>query len=235
LLHQFFLLACFLPLACLPPARGGEAGDTESPVVRAVRSYIAATTPWLEEEIEVLRVEGLNGAALPADAAGCAVVQKNPPTTFKNLILPVECSSAGGPRRTFWVVAQISIRARVVLAARRLAFGSAIGAEDVIEETTLLSDPRQVYLRSSSEALGRLLRRPLSPGDPLTRESVTEPLLVRSGDSVRLTLERGLVRLAARGRAEQNGRIHEVIRVRNLDFSSTVLARITGRGEVRIE
>jgi len=147
----------------------------------------------------------------------------------------MEALSEGKVLRTFWVQAEVRIHLTTVQAVRRLAYGSVIGRDDIKEAPTELSDLHADYIRNCDLALGKVLRRTLSPGDPLTRDSLANPVLIRNGETVRLSFRNGPVSLATFARAEQDGRIGQIIRVRNMDFLRTVKAIVTGRGEVRIE
>ena len=100
---------------------------------------------------------------------------------------------------------------------------------------TDIADARVACLRKPEEAIGLIARRTLSPGDPLTRESLANPFLVRSGDTVRLRLERSGIRLAVLARAEQDGKLGQFIRIWSLDFSRPLKAQVVGRGEVKVE
>jgi len=71
--------------------------------------------------------------------------------------------------------------------------------------------------------------------EAITREVLTSPYLVRSGDTVRLRFEQSGVSLATLVRAEQSGKLGQVIRVRNLDFMRSVKAQVVGPGEVKAQ
>jgi len=49
-----------------------------------------------------------------------------------------------------------------------------------------------------------------------------------------LRLQRNGIVLLSRGRAEQDGKLGQIIRVRNLDFSNVLKAQVTGRSEVML-
>jgi len=89
-------------------------------------------------------------------------------------------------------------------------------------------------MRNVDDVTGMAAKRSFSPGDPLTLESLTKPFLVKSGDTVHLRLERNGLVLTSLVRAEQDGQLGQVIRVRNLEFSSVLNAKVTGRAKVEI-
>ncbi len=229
LLFMFFFLTPHVSMSArgIGPETGALAG--------AVRIHVASSTAWKETQVEVRSVGLVNEIQIPAGTTEFRVTPGTAVNTLRNLILPMEALTDGKPQMTFWVYADIRVHSPVVQAARRVTYGSTITADDVRVAETELSDLRVEYLRSSDEAIGKTLRRSLSPGDPLTRDSLVSPLLVHSGEIVRLLLQSGKISLAASVRAEQNGRLGQTIRVRNLDFSRSIKALVTGRGEVRVE
>jgi flagella basal body P-ring formation protein FlgA len=228
MLAVFGLPARMLQAADPPAARSAAIGQ-------AVKLHIAGLTAWKEAEITVRSITCLGGAELPRGELSFRVLQKNIPANYHRLLLPLEALQDGRGIRTFWILADVSVRARVLKVTHRLQYGSAISPQDVAEAEMEISDPRVAHLRSMNDAIGKILRRNLSPGDPLTRECLAKPLLVRLGDIVKLRLRAGSISLAASARAEQNGWLGQVIRVRNLDFSRSIRAEVTGPGEVTIE
>ncbi len=215
---------------------GAEADSTRpDALLQVVRSHIAEVTPWKDSEIQVRSIGNFTAVELPTGEYNLRISNREPLSTYHNALIPVEIIQNDKLVRTVWITAEIVIRATVVQAASRLQYGSAIAPGDVKEVLMDVPDARAAYLRTCREAVGRIMRRTLSPGDPLTRESVSIPFLVRSGEIVQVRLQRGSIVMSASGKAEQDGRLGDMIRIRNLAFSTPLKAMVTGRGEVRIE
>jgi flagella basal body P-ring formation protein FlgA len=236
-LEGFLLLLILISAFAFAASAQAAEADTGRPeaLVQLVRSHIAAVTPWKETEIQVRSIGSFPAAELPSGEVSFRISATGPLSTYRNALLPVEILQGGKQVRMVWIAADIAIRANVVQAATRLAFGSTISEGDVKETLTEISDARAQYLRSCSEAIGKVLRRTLSPGDPLTRDYVSNPLLVHTGETVRVRMERGPIALSATARAEQNGKLGELITIRSLEFSRSLKATVVARGEVRIE
>jgi flagella basal body P-ring formation protein FlgA len=206
-----------------------------SELVPVLKAYLVEVTPWKESEIEIRSVGNLKSIELPPGDVRLCVQSKAAILGYRNILVPVEATQAGKPLRAFWVAADVRIRATILVAAKAIPFGKNIAAEDVMEISTEIRDLRTTYIRKLEDAVGRVSCRILSPGDPFTRESVMHPFLVRSGETVRLSLERNGIMLSTLARAEQNGRLGQVIRVRNLDFARILKAQVTGRAEVKMQ
>jgi len=212
------------------PARPLEAAEV-APVLKAA---LLKSSPWKESELEVRSVEGLRGLGVRSGPVALRVLSLTPGKGRSSVMALLEVTEEGAPAREFWVTAGIRVRAQVLAAARAVPQGKAIGPEDVTERTVDISDLRTAYLRSPAEAAGMVARRSIPSGDPLTRDLLSEPILVRNGETVRLCLVRGGISLTSTVRAEQDGRMGQWIKVRNLDFASVLKAEVTGRAEVQL-
>ena len=152
----------------------------------------------------------------------------------RGVLFPVEVVQGGKTFNCFWASAKIGIRAAVLAAAHRIARGSTIREDDITAKETEIPDLNAQYLRNPDDVLGNMARRNLSPGDPLTRDAITKPYLVTRGETVQLRLERNGIVLTSAARAEQDGKIGQVIRVRSLDFATSLKAQVTGKAEVEL-
>jgi flagella basal body P-ring formation protein FlgA len=237
-LSALYSIALIVTIFLLGPhvsVRAEGIGPETDALSRAARSYISGQTGWREEEIEIRSIVPLGEVGIPSGDVSYRVSGSATINTFRGLILPMEVLIDGKHVQTFWAKTDVRVVSKLVQAVRRLPFGSLVGEDDIKAAPVEVTNPRMEYIRNSELAVGKVLRRTLLPGDPLTRDSLTNPVLVRSGETVRLFLQKGPVTLAAIARAEQDGKIGQVIRVRNLDFSRSVRAQVTGRGEVTIE
>jgi flagella basal body P-ring formation protein FlgA len=89
-------------------------------------------------------------------------------------------------------------------------------------------------LPGADEVVGLTARRDIAAGEPLTGAVLQVPPLVRSGDSVAITIEIGAVEISARGTASGSGHEGDTIRVMPRPNGRAVKARITGPGTVEI-
>jgi flagella basal body P-ring formation protein FlgA len=204
-------------------------------IVPLLKVHLLETTPWKEGEVEIRSISNLEGVELPPGDVALLIPRKTTVSGSRSALVPVEVIYDGKPYKTFWISVNLCIRASVLQAARKIPYGKTVTQEDIREAIVEIADARLACLRKFEDALGKVTRRTLSPGDPLTRESLTDPFLVRSGDTVHLRLERNGIQVATLARAEQNGKLGQTIRIRNLDFARSLKAQVIGRGEVKIE
>jgi flagellar basal body P-ring formation protein FlgA len=83
-----------------------------------------------------------------------------------------------------------------------------------------------------SAAKERSAIRPASFSSPVLP---ARDFLIKSGDNVKLIAKVGSARLEALGEAQQNGRVGDVIRVRNVESSRVVHGRVEPSGMVLVE
>ncbi len=203
-------------------------------IAAVLKSHLALVTQWRQDEIEIHSIDNLKAIELPEGDVQLRVVSRGAPSNFRSMLLSVEAILDRKPLRTFWVKADVHVRAQVAQVAKPVAFHSVLKADDLREKVCDIEDPRTEYFRTSAEAIGKVSRRALAPGDLLSRNGVEDAGLVRSGETVRLTVESGSLRMTVLARALQNGKLGDPIKVRNMDSDRVISAVVTGRGEVRV-
>jgi flagella basal body P-ring formation protein FlgA len=208
---------------------------TEGEVAPVLKTHIAAITAWKPEEIEIRAIRNLKDVLVPEGNTTVRFILKSVPSSFRSLLLPLEISVDGRPVRTAWITADVRINASVLQAARALPFGAALTGNDIRPAQIEIHDPRTAYVRSAEAATGKVLRRSLKPGELITGDALSDPLVVRNGDTVRLRLEKPNIRMVILARAEQDGRLGQSIRVRNLEFAHVLKALVVGPGEVLVQ
>ena len=200
-----------------------------------VKAHVLQATSWLDNEIEIRSIGHLDGLEVPAGDVSFRIPSKVVFSHSHIQLLPLEVFLEGKSIQTAWITAEIGIKARVLQAARKIPFGKTLSSDDVAEVLTDIVDLRGSYVRKYEDVAGQVLRRTLSPGDPLTREALADPVLVHSGDTVRLHMRRGDINLAILARAEQNGRLGQTIRVRSLEYQHPLKAQVVAAGEVELQ
>jgi flagellar basal body P-ring formation protein FlgA len=204
-------------------------------ITRILKDFLIKTLPWKESEIEIQSIEHPQGIELPPGEAQLQISSRLPVTGRGRIIFPFEIVQEGKVIRNFWTTTKINVNKGVFTAQRPIRVGKVIELEDVVLSGATISDFHATYLRTLDEILGKVAQRNLSPGDPLTRESFADPILIKRGETIQLRLQRSGIALTAKGRAEQDGRLGQTIRVRNMEFSTLLNAQITGPGEAKIQ
>ncbi len=115
-----------------------------------------------------------------------------------------------------------------------------IGVREVIRK----SDIEWIKMRSekvnrnvvvdAEQLIGKTPRRSLRPGQPIRSGDVRTPIIVTKGSLVTMVLRTGNMVLTSRGKAVENGSLHEAVRVMNTKSKTVVEAIVTSPNMVRV-
>jgi flagella basal body P-ring formation protein FlgA len=162
----------------------------------------------------------------PLEAAGPA------PNAGNAWLVAVHCS---GP--STWTL-YVPVRARqsrmVVVLTRSLLPGTPIPADALTLQERDVSGLGYGYVGSLDEAVGKLLRHPVTAGATLTPDAVAAPAAIKQGQQVTLLCEAGGIAVRADGKALANGASGERIKAENLQTHRVVEGVVHGDGVVEI-
>ena len=227
------LLACCLSVPGVAATPDDSAADEK--ITAAIRAQIATMEQWADADIRVEFSRELKNADLPAVGEDLRMAPEGLTIGRRNVLAPIEVLRDGKPVRSFWVPAVVHVNAMAVTAARRIAAGEIVSATDVREVRMETTDLGVEWVRNVEGIIGKTVRRGFAVGDQLPADAFIEPCLVRRGDTVSLRLERDGIVLTSTAKAVEDGRLGEVIRIKNVDFSSVLRARVTGRSMVTLQ
>jgi flagella basal body P-ring formation protein FlgA len=203
-------------------------------ITEALLGYIEATTFWERSEIKIQAIGNLNEIELPPGDIQLRLGSGTTPVGRNRLLVPMEGIRDGKTVRSFWIPVDVSIHARILTASRKIPYSRLLTPDDVVESVVDITDFRNAYVRQAADLIGKVSRRSFAAGAPLTREAFTDPIIVRHGETVQLRLEKNGILLTAPAKAEQDGKLGQIIIVRNLEFSTALKAQVTGAGVVKI-
>jgi flagella basal body P-ring formation protein FlgA len=144
-------------------------------------------------------------------------------------------SSAGRELRRGVVTARIRIDGTMLVVARTLPKGSLVGPSDVREQPCDVTAIPAGAPEGADALIGLRTVRALAEGVPWRTDLVEQPPLVLRGQRVALRLVAGGLRLDARGKAKQDGRPGEMVRVLNEDSRREIVGRVAPDGAVDVE
>jgi len=131
---------------------------------------------------------------------------------------------------SIYVPAVIHVFRPVVVAARDLGRGEAIGPADVaVEERDALAVGAPP-LTDPGQAIGLTARKPVAAHTVLSENVVEMPIAVRRGDRISVTAQSGDVAVRITGEALGTARRGERVRVRNVQSGQVIDAVATGSG-----
>lgn len=133
-----------------------------------------------------------------------------------------------------YVPVRITRELAVVVATRPLPRGRLLTGDDLQRQRVSRTDLRGQYYTDAAELVGQETGRSIRNGEVLDSTDVHAPRLVRRGQA--LLIEAGTDRMTVRmrGKALEDGRSGDLIRVRNDSSRRIVEARVVGRDRVRV-
>jgi flagella basal body P-ring formation protein FlgA len=87
----------------------------------------------------------------------------------------------------------------------------------------------------SDELLGKRLKRSLRKGQVFERSAVAFPPMIKRGEVVTITAQKGALTVTAKGLAQQNGDEGDMIRVRNISSQKDLICKVAGPVAVTVE
>ena len=161
-------------------------------------------------------------------------------------IIPANPSVIGSRRMTLLtrvdgdIVSNQSLRvdleamAEVIVAKASMRRGTLLTAADV---ETIYMDISKVDepVFAEDKIVGKQLKRSVRLGDPLEQKEVEFPPVIKRGEQVVINASRQGLQLTAAGKARDDGRPGEMIRVVNSSSRKEVVCRVVAPGLVKVE
>ncbi len=198
----------------------------------AIRSAMQAALP----EDAALELIDWTAAAVPAgqasfSLAGLRRTAEPERYVWRGLWMP----EGGG--RSIPIAARVRIRLRrpVLVAARALEPGIALGPGDVTTQWRDLAFPLGPAQPDPRSLAGYRTRRPIAAGQPVDVAQMIPPPAARAGQTVTLTCASGKIRVSVEAEALTGGRLGDVILVKSPLSGKRLRARLEGPGRAVAE
>ncbi|MEQ8232533.1 MAG: flagellar basal body P-ring formation chaperone FlgA [Gammaproteobacteria bacterium] len=149
--------------------------------------------------------------------------------------MSIEVRCEGDKPWSLYVPVTVAHFAEVVVAARPLARGHVVSADDLDTARQRVDLARHDYLVDPANAVGQVTRRSIGVGQMLGAAQLERPHVVRRGDQVTLSSGGQAVSVSVRGTALADGSVGERIRVRNLSSKRVVEGVVTAAGAVVVQ
>ncbi len=193
--------------------------------------------------LEQARRSAPDGARLRAEAArldprlrlpACATTPEtfDPPGRRGGANVSVGVRCMAGAEWTLYIPVRVEMRAEVLVLGTAAGRGESLSARHLRLEEHDVAQLNGGWMTSPEEALGMTLRRPLRPGQVITREALEPERLVRRGQRVAVIAGHGSIAVRSEGEALADAAAGERVRVRNLRSRQVVEGLVDERGQV---
>lgn len=171
--------------------------------------------------------------SVPAGRLTCEITPSNPRVLSSrrfSLIFRVNGKAA----KNIAVSATLEALSDVAITTGDIRRGTMLTEENIElaeRDLNLLREP----CFDSSELLGKRLKRSLRKGDVFERSAVAFPPMIKRGEIVTITAQKGALKVTAKGMAQQNGSAGDMIRVRNISSQKDLICKVAGPVAVTVE
>jgi flagella basal body P-ring formation protein FlgA len=172
--------------------------------------------------------------SLPADASDLRVIAPGDRVApgLQNFLLAAQ--SPGKEQVRTWVRAEIRLYEDVLVSLRPIGRDRAIVPDDLRVERRDIGTLSARPLSAKRQILGKLATRAIGINEILTEPMVAAPKVIERGNALTLVYETAALKIEAPGRALEDGRIGDVIPVKNPSSGKIVEGKIVDGRTVRV-
>ncbi|HOJ52676.1 MAG TPA: flagellar basal body P-ring formation chaperone FlgA, partial [Syntrophales bacterium] len=186
--------------------------------------HIERSMPWDKEEVRIDVDLPADQTDLPERQVNIKVNTLGKDDYIGEMTFSVRLSH-GRVYRQMNVRGRIEILRSIVVAARDIKAESVIQEEDLTVKKKWVTHLDSVLIYTPEEAVGRQVRTSIRAGSEIKKTVLHAPILVKKGKTVRISLEKGPLRISTIGVSEEDGARGALIRVRNVSSNRLVYAR----------
>lgn len=139
---------------------------------------------------------------------------------------------AGKTRRD--IAGQLHLMTSVPVLAQPRRAGDILTADDITWVDMRAADVSANTIIDAAQLTGLSPRRNLAALRPLSAGDIVQPMLVKKGDMVTVTLQSGAIHLTTQAKALENGAAGELVKVMNMSSRQVLDAEVTGQQRVTI-
>ena len=206
-------------------------------IVKAGREYLAGLPPLQADQVSIsvdrmpheVLVAGDKALSLEATANGVD-------RPWGRIRVHVRVLDGEKVLSTIPVVFLVTSRQTALYAARPIARGDTVERGQLEEREVVVgaNGDADVYLARADDVVGKKALRPIPAGAVLTPALFAEPLAVRRGDNVSVILRSDHMEILAKGVAQRDAHIGDVVAVKILVTGKELSCRVRANGAVEV-
>jgi flagellar basal body P-ring formation protein FlgA len=233
-MHRLFAQLLLFTFVC--PVFGAETWYAQA--MGVTRGILENEIQQIAEQLKLDDYEAVIDITQPDERLNfrpCAqtpLVELPSPLNLGRLHIKVSC-----PQQPWAIMLPVNldIIAPVVITSRALPRENIFKDSDLDYQSLPLGTLSQGYFLHIKDLHGQQVKRPLAARTQLTRHHVIPAIMVRRGDAVAITVEKGSLSVRMMGEALSDGRAGEQIRVINNQSQRTITARVVEPGIVKVD
>lgn len=152
---------------------------------------------------------------------------------LKTTTMGIRCQSTD-THWTLYVPIRIYMQKQVFVANHPLAKGSLLTEQDINTAKIDISQLKQGYFTKKEEVIGQYSKQNISEGAVLNSTNLQMALMVHKGEQVAIQALSDMINVSMSGIALNDGRIGDIIQVRNNSSKRLIEAQVSARKQVRV-
>ena len=201
---------------------------------RIFRDHVRSRVPWPPEKVVFEKVEVPDGVALPEGKAHWEIWERGSDRYLGHVALTINFFVDGKQIRNVPVSGRITLRQAILKAARKINPGQVLGKDDVHLVTEQNATLSREVLTDPEDAVGKKAVRSIQAGQPITSQMVEDPPVVKKGSRVLVRARNDLISVTTHGKAMEDGRVGDGVRVMNLSSGKEIFATVKGPSQVEV-
>jgi len=146
--------------------------------------------------------------------------------------LKISCSSPSTWR--IFITSTVQVTKKILVIKHFVNKGQLLTKEDISFRKVNVSKLHNRYLENEANIIGKEVTRNLQAGSILTANNLTNPILIKRGDTVNIIAQREGFKITMKGQAMANGSIGERIKVKNLSTKKIINGSVTSKHSVKV-
>jgi flagella basal body P-ring formation protein FlgA len=197
-------------------------------IKRIFKHYILNNSSWPSEDITLENITAPAKLLLPEGRLDWEVKDRNYDGFIGNVRLIVIFKVDGRPIRKVSVSGRVRVKQTVIRAARNLRPGDLIEQEDIrFSSEDMAYVPKQRMINSNA-IVGKRAVRSIRHDQLITAEMVEDPPVVQKGSKVLIKAESDQILITTIGKALEDGRNGDLVKVVNVSSGKEIYARVKG-------
>ncbi len=196
--------------------------------------FIKKQAPWPDDKMEIRKVSVTGPVYLPMGEASWTVRTAGSKRWIGELPVIITFFVNGKVVKKVPANGRIFVKIRIVKASRKINAGEIITRDDLILTNEMVDSLKEGLLDRTELAVGKRIRRPLIKGQYITKRMLEDLPLVKKGQRVIIFAENDTIRISTVGKALENGKDGDEIKVVNISSGREIFATVTGPGRVSV-
>lgn len=204
-------------------------------LLKIFRNYVKKHSPWPPGSTTIKRFTSPAKVILPKGNLHWTIRHQGKTCWVGPLALTVTFFVNGKPVTKVPISGTLLVKQRFLKTRTKLVRGHVLGPSDIIVVEKMTDSFNETYLRDLRDVVGKQLLRTALKGQFLTRSMIREVPWVKKGQQVRILAENSHIKVVATGKALEDGRQGDQVRVVNINSGKQIFATVKAPGMVVVQ